>query len=85
MTNKHAKALGKMGRARNSDAQRAASRSNGKKGGRPAKYRCACGATGASLMLRTGDRFECRECGRKGVFVQIATGWVGTINLKEKK
>jgi hypothetical protein len=35
--NVHAVALGKLGRATNSDAQKKASRENGKKGGRPRK------------------------------------------------
>ena len=60
MTNKHARALGKIGRARNSEAQRAASRTNGKKGGRPAKHRCGCGASGASLARLVDFNFICQ-------------------------
>ena len=48
MTNKHARVLGKLGRARNTAAQAEASRKNGRKGGRPGKceylwngHRCA--------------------------------------------
>lgn len=37
--NRHAQALGKLGRAVNSEAQKEAARTNGKKGGRPKKVK----------------------------------------------
>jgi len=67
MTNKHASALGKLGRARNSKAQQEASRVNGKLGGRPAVYRCPCGATGRDISrwkYAGGMKTKCKQCGR---------------------
>ncbi len=71
MTNKHAVALGKLGRAVNSEAQQEAARINGAKGGRPAKYRCSCGATGVKLAFLARGRYKCKGCGRAGELATI--------------
>lgn len=77
MTNEHAAALGKLGHAPNTEAQREASRRNGRKGGRPPKYRCSCGATGdrpsRGRLRRYKLQFSCLGCGRKGLLTEILT------------
>ena len=73
--NPAAVALGKLGRAKNTKAQQAASRANGAKGGRPAKHRCKCGAAGAALRQRRAAImwYECQECGARGTLQSIET------------
>ena len=69
--NAAAVALGKLGRAANTKAQKAASRKNGATGGRPPKHRCRkCGATGDGLYRAEG-KYRCRKCGRKGKLENI--------------
>lgn len=73
--NEAAVLLGKLGRAANSEAQKEASRLNGKEGGRPLKYQCrGCGASGANLVRKMGRkhlRYKCRKCGRNGTLKSI--------------
>jgi hypothetical protein len=74
MKNEHAAELGRLGRARNTEAQQEASRRNGAKGGRPPKYRCSCGATGrvvARFLSKKSWRFKCGSCGRKGLLDEL--------------
>ena len=76
MTNEHAAELGKLGRARNTEAQREASRRNGRKGGRPPEYQCLCGASGGAIgrhRTKDGWRYKCRSCGRKGPLEELRT------------
>lgn len=63
MPNRHAVALGKLGRAVNSEAQKEASRKNGLKGGRPAKYPKPKRRR-RRLIKGLAAKLICVECGR---------------------
>ncbi len=72
--NPAAVALGKLGRAPNTEAQKEAARLNGAKGGRPPGHRCPCGATGRDVRAHKGYEtvhYECKKCGRTGLLRDI--------------
>lgn len=72
--NPAAVALGKLGRAANTEAQQEASRKNGRLGGRPPLYRCGCGATGTDLT-RYDSKYRCLQCGTTGELANIGVGF----------